>query len=1094
MTDSFSAASFSRSNDVAMGKLATIALGIFLLLTATVAARTTLRFSSPNIPRTIPINGGFVVRSDSLLLNERLLRPMVDYQWDSLAQRITLDAHVDTTTGALVVSYDELPNWVKQSVGRDIPDATSTGQAPEIPAEVGAVTSPTTPFAQTIKLSGAKSFRFSARNGGSSDFGQSIDLKIAGELAPGLELSGALSDRGYDPIYGTANSRLNELDKVDLQLASRRLLVRMGDINLPTTESARSRSVSGAMVRLNYPVWRVDATAARPRGRFTTVHLTGENGFQGPYQVTQGSGLQPVVPGSEIVWLDGRRLERGADKDYSMDYPSGQITFSVHNPVDRRSRIEMDFEPAAASYRQELLIGGGGVNLPDSSVFLSVRATSEGDDKNRPLGGDLSDADKALLSQSGDTDVYRSGVRVDSVGSYKLVTDSLPDTVYQYVGEKQGAYSITFTYRGPGAGAYRFLGAGNYQFVGEGRGDYDPIIVLPRAERREFYQAVLGVRSKIAGEILADIRQSRLIRNLWAASSNADHTAGFYDISLNKGWGPSNNRNMLSARYRLRQPQFQASTRLDSADFGRRFLLPTGFVVSRNERLGELALRLQPANRLIVVPHYADLDYNGGFSARTGGITADYHGKNNSLARISWDETSSTLPSDSGVRSGRGDNFTSSGVLPFYRNYKFDGQLEFDRRRNDYSGAVGGTQYLRWLGGVGSESESAQLESYHEDTLVAFWTRSVDRTRLSIRSVRRLDKFNYDASAGWQWLKERSGTQKTFLARSNLGYSDPGSQTQISTSYALSSELRNARGITYLEVEPGRGNYSLVAGQYVPDPDGNYLQIEEILSDRARVRRGEKSFLLSKAGKQYTVRFDANIDEELLESGKRTLAWIIPFYSDPGQDYLFLARRYNADVRFLPVGGIYLVGIAVGDDLERRTIGGSSRERRDTKGSFTLRQLSGHFSYEEGFELFRNRRDDYFAGSGDIDGWKTSARVKRTGIKVDVTIGTAYRLARTQADESAKTVSALGDARFRLNGRGEIGGSLELYSQNLPTSSTGYSYQLTDNKYGTRGALWTLSYRYSVKTNVRITASLNGRHSNDRAGRVTGRAEVVAGF
>jgi hypothetical protein len=224
------------------------------------------------------------------------------------------------------------------------------------------------------------------------------------------------------------------------------------------------------------------------------------------------------------------------------------------------------------------------------------------------------------------------------------------------------------------------------------------------------------------------------------------------------------------------------------------------------------------------------------------------------------------------------------------------------------------------------------------------------------------------------------------------------------------------------------------------------------------------------------------------------LAWIIPFYSDPGQDYLYLARRYNVDVRFVPIGGIYLVGIAVGDDLERRTIGGTSRERRDTKGNLTLRQLSGRYSLEEGFELFRNRRDDYFAGSGDIDGWKTSARAKRTGVKVDITFGGAYRLARTQTDESARTVSALGDARFRLNGRGEIGGSFELYSQKLPTTNTEYSYQLTDNRYGTRGALWTMSYRYSVKSNVRITASLNGRHSNDRAGRVTGRAEVVAGF
>jgi hypothetical protein len=53
---------------------------------------------------------------------------------------------------------------------------------------------------------------------------------------------------------------------------------------------------------------------------------------------------------------------------------------------------------------------------------------------------------------------------------------------------------------------------------------------------------------------------------------------------------------------------------------------------------------------------------------------------------------------------------------------------------------------------------------------------------------------------------------------------------------------------------------------------------------------------------------------------------------------------------------------------------------------------------------------------------------------------------------------------------------------------------LTDNRYGRRGVLWTISYRYSIKTSVKIMVTMNGRHSNDRAGRVSGRAEMVAGF
>lgn len=1067
---------------------------VSVLLATTISARTVKQFAAPGIPSIISTDGSdIILGSDTLALAGRILQRGVDYRWDKGAARFVLNDSTFLPTDTLTVIYSKVPVWMNQTAGRDLPEPASFGNTLPVPS-TGMAQAAGTPFVQNIKLSGAKSFRFSARNAGTTEFGQSLDLRIAGELSPGVELSGALSDRGYDPIYGTANSRLNELDKVNLQLKSRAVLVRMGDITLPNEIVPRSKSISGAMFQLQYPNWRVNGAAARPKGRYSSAQFEGDNSYQGPYQVNSGTGVQPIVPGSEIVWLDGKQLERGSEKDYTVDYPSGLITFSPKNPIDRRSRIEIDFEPAASSYRQELLAAGGGVNRSDSSIYLSVEAIREGDNKNQPLVAELSDSDKQQLQNAGDSDPSRSGVVHDTLGSYVLVTDSPPDTVYQYAGEKNGQYSVTFTYVGTGRGSYRFLGTGNYQFVGATHGDYLPIVVLPRAERTDYFRSLLGFRSRAIGELTADIRQTSYNRNLWSTSSSATHSGTFYNLQLTKRWQGSGRPNSLTVRRRFLQPEFRYQDRLDKADFGRDFLLPNLFTATTNEALNEISASLRPVAWGEISPSYADLDYRNSFDARLGGTTIRLMPWSRLDLRGSWKEVSSRLPNDSGIRTGKGDNLISGATYSLTKKYVAQAQVEYDRRRNDYSGVMGGTRYLRWSGGLNSPTESIQYENYHEDSLTYAWQESSLRRRLTAHSARRMAAITYDASATWQWLKDQLATQQSFLGRTSISYNDPSSQTQITSSYTLSNELRNARGISYLQVDRGRGNYSLINGQYVPDPDGNYLQIEEILSDRQRVRRGEKSFLWSKNGNQYSVRFDANIDEELLEAGRRTAVWLIPFYSDSKQPYLYLTRRYDSDIRLFPIAGVYAVNLSLSDALERRNIAGTDRTKRDSRESVGLKQARGIYYLEEVLDLFQSRRDDYYSGSGDISGYKISANLRRTRDQYELSAGVAYRKGTSEQGERALTYALLPGARFRVLGRGEVRLNGELYRQRLTDVADNYSYQLTDSRYGLRGALWTAAYNYSVRANMKINISLSGRHSDDRAGRVTGRAEVVAGF
>ena len=363
------------------------ALCLLYLLSApaSVSAATTRIFPGPNIPDTLSLSGwNVIIGTESVSLNGTRLEPGRDYRVDTTSRYVILPRRDYRATDTLVVTFTPLPRWLRSWYGRDFPDPGVEGTPVDLPSTSRDNESRAQTQGRGVTLSGTKSFRLSARSAGNSEFSQSLSLNLTGELTPGLEISGAITDRGFDPAYGTLNSRLNELDKINIRLRSRRFAAQLGDItvrNLPNLES--SKDVSGASVDLTYPNWSLSTAAARPRGRYETVALTGSDGFQGPYSVTSAFGGKAIVPGSETVWLDGVQLERGSERDYTVEYPTGRITFNVIHPIDARSRIEVDFEPLATEYKKELFAARSGVNTRDSSAYFSIGIVREGDDADQ---------------------------------------------------------------------------------------------------------------------------------------------------------------------------------------------------------------------------------------------------------------------------------------------------------------------------------------------------------------------------------------------------------------------------------------------------------------------------------------------------------------------------------------------------------------------------------------------------------------------------------------------------------------------------------------------------------------------------------------
>lgn len=1071
---------------------------VFIISPESFSAATNVEFVGDDIPEKYYIGQQYIFyHSDSLYLNGNLLVRDIEYKYNRSINSFELSSLNINTWDTLRISYTLLPVWLRTKFGREFPVENNTppGSGNYKQEEDYRVTND---LSGDIDISGAKSFRFNTASIGGSNFSQTLDLSIAGNLTENLELTGSISDRGYDPSYGTANSRLNELDKINLQIKSDNFTGRIGDIIYQDRFSAgtnREKRISGVAAAFQNRNLDFHATASRPRGQYQTTKLTGIDRLQGPYQINANGG--PVVPGSEQIWLDGILLERGTNKDYLMDYAVGNITFNVNHAIDRRSRIEIDYEPQAADFKGELFSGGGGVSLGDSSLVMEVEWLREGDDRNQPLAGELSDSDKDILQNIGDNidEAFRTGITLDTNGSYILILDSLPDSVFQFIDSGSGDYSVSFSYVGDDNGDYKFIGNNLYQFSGVKKGDYLPIVIIPAAERVDQYLTRVNINDNILGKVTAEARLSDYDKNLFSDINDNDNSAGMYTFSLKRDWGESYNPDFYNLNFRLKEMQYRTRSRIYNADFSRNFMLPFNYVPVADEALYGLEAGLNLTSRVRIAPYISRLNYDNNLDSWRGGSLLSLIPYNKIKTDISFNFISVDYESPIGRTTGEMNNYSAAFEWNFKRKWTFKTTTEFDRRLNTYSGTGKGTRYLQFTAEIKNITEKLRLERFDEDSLSGEWEPSLLRHRLSLESNRMLGNLSYTSTVSYQWLDKPEIKEENFLGQLIFRYNDVNHRFSFNSTYILSDETRKARGITYLKVKQGEGAYIFEEGEYLPDPAGDYIKVEEILSEQAKVSRGEKIFGLTKSWDVALFRFDSRINEELLDGESRSGWWVIPFISDDSKGYLFYTSHFNFDLKLFPVRSFYALALGLSEDTEIRNISGSQREKKNSRGSAAFKQALSKTLFEESLEIFTNRQNEYYNRAGDINGYISDISIRQMIGPHEIKIGFKYRKAENKTDEKSEIYSVISSSRWSVIKSGEIRSSIELYSQTLSIDgNNSVSYLLTDNRPGSKGGIWSLGIRYGLKNNIRINFDISGRHSDVRTARITARGEMVAGF
>ncbi|MCF8262030.1 MAG: hypothetical protein K9J12_14735 [Melioribacteraceae bacterium] len=492
-------------------------------------------------------------------------------------------------------------------------------------------------FGNDIQKSGTILRGFTVGTNKDFTLNSGLRLQLSGKLSDDLEITAALTDENT-PIQPEGNTeRLEELDKVFIEVKHPIAQGIFGDYeyNLSNGEFGRiKRKLQGLTGKLTLEKTEASFAIAGSRGKFNTNEFTGVDGVQGPYRL---SGINNerniiIIAGSEKVFLDGKEMKRGENNDYIIEYANGELTFTTNRLITSVSRIIIDFEYTDQRYNRNFIGADFSSQFLNDKIKLDISLMREGDDQDSPIDFILTDNEINILSEAGDD---RNGASLDgaviapldSLGNRKgayIKIDSLVDgiskTIYTYSpGDLQAIYNVTFSYVGEQNGDYRKENLGHYKFVGVGEGAYLPIRFLPMPELTQTANVVLQYRptENLAFEL--ELAGSDNDKNRFSDLDESDNNGLAYNLSLSlrdyELKSKDNEYGKLSLIYRDRfiRKDYTSLYRINEIEFDR--LYNTNSAVKLDENLREAEVKYGLNNNIDVVARYGKLSKGDSFSS-----------------------------------------------------------------------------------------------------------------------------------------------------------------------------------------------------------------------------------------------------------------------------------------------------------------------------------------------------------------------------------------------------------------------------------------------------------------------------------------------
>ena len=465
-----------------------------------------------------------------------------------------------------------------------------------------------------------------------------LRLQLAGKLSKDIEIVAALTDQNT-PIQPEGNTaKLEELDKVFIQVKHPNVTGTFGDYELNKRSGefgVISRKLQGLLGEFNYEDNTGYVAFASSRGKYNNNKFNGVDGVQGPYQLTGAEGEPDIIiiAGTEKIYVDGIEMKRGERNDYTIEYSNAQITFTPNRLITSASRISVDFEYTTRKYSRSFFGTGVDGNLFNKKLNVQFQYLREGDNQDAPIDISLTDEDKKILAAAGNDrfKAAKSGISVaapDSLGNIRGVYEKIDSvingnnyTYYKYnPGTTNAIYNITFSFVGDQNGDYTRESLGNFSFVGINQGNYAPVIFLPLPELKQLGNLALNVKPFDGVELKLEYAGSSFDQNRFSSIGDNQNYGYARNISLKvdpqklKIGEVNFGKVGVSYKDRFVQDRFSSLDRYNSVEFNRDYNIANS-AQSESELLREVGLTLLPTDNFSLNSTYGYLKRGNNFTS-----------------------------------------------------------------------------------------------------------------------------------------------------------------------------------------------------------------------------------------------------------------------------------------------------------------------------------------------------------------------------------------------------------------------------------------------------------------------------------------------
>jgi len=655
-----------------------------------------------------------------------------------------------------------------------------------------------------------------------------LDLKIKGKLSKEVSLRAAIFDTNIPIQENGYSQNITDFDRIFIEMFTDNWGVKAGDISLENKESyfmPLRKQITGLRVEAKISdQFKVAASGAITRGEFNRYRVTGKEGNQGPYKI-YGKNNAPailIIRGSEKVYINGIQIERGENKDYTIDYNIAEITFNTTYPITNDMRIAIEYQYANRNYTRFLTY--------EEAVYKSQKLNisgyfySETDAKNQPLQQNLTDLQKNKLTAAGNNKdlMIAESAFLDTFDEnkvlYRKVMNGITEVFEYSQNPNDELYFVTFTNVGTQKGDYsleRGTAIGNvYQYVGTNLGEYNPIIKLTPPSKQQTFVLKSEYAFSQKTQLNSEIAISNNDANLFSSIDDENNVAvaaklKWEQILIDKKW------QLKSAiSHEFVQQNFNTEQNWESIEFNRDWNVLNNNA-TKNYFQSEILLHNKKND--VVSYRFNHLSYTDIFSGK----------KHELSSKISWKKTLFSLNSSFlNNTSTLEDNsfFRAKATVEHNFNKKWVGSFinyESNRRKNGSTQEFINTshrfkEYEAYLGIGDSTNVFVKLgfNYRNNDSIKArTFTRINDRKTFYVQSkLVQKEQTNLSVFANYRHTNNRftNNVEKSLNSKIIFNQQLLNRFINLGSVYETSSGNISRQEYMYVKTEPGFGYYTWI--------------------------------------------------------------------------------------------------------------------------------------------------------------------------------------------------------------------------------------------------------------------------------------------